>query len=304
MADETALLDRVDTGADLPSQELVAAETDGDDTAPETGAGDNETENEDAEDQVLTKADFDKRLKAELAKKDESYRQKLEHEKEVAAAKAERESFESRKKDADAVRNGRALQELSTYVQWALTNQQNIPVDWVRKTADSLAGMAFLDQHGAYVAQVDKFLKDEYPDFRVPRELASKAERAVTRIDPEAMVNAHQEILREAIRDAEREKIRKEVEAEFRKQAEDGELEEHDNRRASEPRPTRATGQGIGGGKPMVLTTAEINAYPSSRWMRDYSPEERQKVYANAEEADRKHGAGNVRAAVRARWGK
>lgn len=301
MAEETALLDREDTGVSLPSQELDAPENDGDGESPETVAAESETENDEPE--QYSREEFDRRLKAELAKKEESYRQKLEHEKGVAAAKAEQDAYESRKKEANEVRNGRAFQELGTYVQWGVQNGKLPPAEWLRKTADALSAMAFIDQHEAYTAQVDKFLRTEYPDYRVPRELAGEVERVVTKGDPEAMVNVHQKIMRAAILEAERPKLRKEIEAQLRQKSEDRDLEERDTQRATEPRPTRG-GSSIGGGKPLVLTTAEINAYPSSQWMRDYTAEERQKIYANTQEADSKHGAGTVRNAVKSRWGK
>lgn len=252
----TAVVDDVVT-ADLP--EITPSEDAGtvQEESPETGDIDTtpDSDTDATEPRTLSLEEHEKALKDLEARLTESARRKEENARAEAEAKARAQQFDQR---SQAARQDRA-QFGANYV-WQMMNEakkagengEELKWDANKHAAvvARLENMAFQQLYEQFTESADSFLETKYPDFAIPRELASKLDRATKAYSHGDMFDARMEILEQALLSDLTPKLRKQVEEELAKsreeEAKEGAMRGADTNKGQ--RPTGSRGNPPAGG--------------------------------------------------------
>lgn len=158
------------------------------------------------------------------------------------------------------------------------------PENIERGPAARMASAVITSQLAAMDDLQDGFLKQDYPDWRVPPDLQKRKEMALAKLDTVEMFNVRKEILRRAILEndvpKEAQKLREADAQKNQKTAANAALKGQDSQRAAAPAPTSARG---GGTRPR-LTLDQIEKMPMAQWM-NYPKEQRDQMLNDAHEA-------------------
>lgn len=264
MAEEgtaAAVLEQPGTAAPEPSLPVVD-ETPPDSEvqdAPETdttleAAPDSDTD----EPRTYTEDELAERVKAEVAKTEESHRRKLETAANEAKERANREAYVRKVTEAERDLSGRAFQELhgiSREVQKAIKDSLDkgedgnygFHPDRLAQLSNRLNRAAWDYQSAVIHEAFDGYVEKHNPDWKPDRELANKLAAANHRGDPQEITEARHDYMAAAVRA----EVRAELEQEMREQ---GAAQEKvaqtkagdESRKASTPRPTNVSGGGRG----------------------------------------------------------
>lgn len=252
-----------ETASQPEASQVTATET-----RERTDTTDSVTDGTSEESPVLSKEEHEKALKALEARLNESHRQKELSARKEAEDKARKDSFEQRGRAAAQARQGLAVRELEQMLQQVhkrASEGEDFAFDQRRFAGlvGMLDNMSFHDLHEQYSEEQDIILEQEYPDFAVPRELATGLERATKAYDRAGMVRARHAIYRAAILSDLTPKLRKEVLAELAKTdteaAKEAALEGAEETRTGAQRPTK-----IAGGPAPVRTPQQILDDPNA----------------------------------------
>lgn len=238
---DTAVLEPVTTEA-APETEDTAApelETEGSAETPET-----EVESE----ETISKADHEKALAAARKEVEQELRSKAEEE-------AQQEAAKQRRSQAQQLRQGAGYNRLAQLAQWAHKEGEEgkdlrINPQVLNVLLGEFEGSVFQEQSDAWKDAFDGYLNKSFKDFKLPRDVAGRIQRAASTWNPVELVDAQFAAITAAVREQVEPKLREEIEAEMRDERKTKGLKEADEKRKASARPTEVAGT------PAIPTTA------------------------------------------------
>lgn len=192
-------------------------------TSPETEGIVTPPDSEPADEpRTYTEEEFQKALKDQEAKLNESSRRKEQNARQEAESKARAQQFDQRSQAARTARQQTGANSL-----WALMHEakkvgeEGGELKWDPQRygaiVASLDNMAFQHLYEQFTDSAEGYLDQNFPDFAIPRDLAQKLDRATKAYSHADMFEARMEILQAAILSDLTPKLRKQVEEELEK---------------------------------------------------------------------------------------
>lgn len=150
---------------------------------------------------------------------------------------------------------------------------------WLNNIAIRAERAAFLTIHKQWDEETDLYLSEDFPDFKVPRELSKKREQAVAAQDHKLMARTLFETAQAAITESLSPRLRAQVEAELRESDEaagkTARIAEADEKRGQQGRPANVTGGAAGAARTfktqnavdLALFNGEIDTNAARFWL-------------------------------------
>ena len=193
------------------------------------------------------------------ARKEESFRQRIEREQATAKARADEEAYQRGLQELDAVEKGSIVQSLrgafdramGPYVDDESRARLQAELPALGQVAEQLQRANQLRSDRLYVDAANAMLTSEFPDYAIPPELVNKFDQALHRGDFRGRITALSEIIRDATVKTVVPKERASIARELKAQAE-AELKLTQQRAAERAasdgaRPTNVAGRGTNG---------------------------------------------------------
>ena len=195
---------------------------------------------------------LEKRLKGELAKKDESFRRQREAEQKQAEEAAQANLFAQQRNQAAQWRQQQAAQtlgQLTQFIAKQVEEGKDLEKEVWPQVWQSFSGMAQFIDRAAVIESLRpaenalaEILQTEFSGYTPTNEAQGGYWSSYAKQDLPGMMKAVAKIAADAAVVRERPKLRKEIEAELKAAAKTNELRETDARRKAQPRPTSVNG--------------------------------------------------------------